>query len=107
MELPEARELPEHEGLDLPPEFCRYPDEGCEFSESCLNCPLPVCVFEEAGGRRRLLQDRRAEEIARLSVVEARGTRELAELYGVSQRTVQRALRKAAEHEATQEARDD
>jgi hypothetical protein len=100
-------ELRENEGLDLPPEFCRYPDEGCEFSESCLNCHLPMCVFEEVGGRRRLLQDRRAEEMARLAVAEAKGTRELAELYGVSQRTVQRALRKAAKHAATREARHD
>ena len=100
-------ELREYDELDLPPEFCRYPDQGCEFSESCLNCPLPMCVFEEAGGRRRLLQDRRAEEMARLSVTESKGTRELAELYGVSQRTVQRALRKAARYAATQEARHD
>ena len=27
--------------IDLPPEFCRYRDEGCELAESCLDCPFP------------------------------------------------------------------
>ena len=44
---------------DLPPEFCRYHDEGCEFASSCLNCPLPLCVHDEPGGRQRLLKRRR------------------------------------------------
>ena len=37
--------------LDLPPEYCRYRDEGCEMASSCLNCPPPGCVYELPGGR--------------------------------------------------------
>lgn len=81
--------------LDLPPEYCRYQDEGCEFAESCLNCPLPVCVYEEPGGKRRLLKKQRAKEMARLHTIEGKGISELAQIYRVSQRTVQRALRAA------------
>ena len=44
--------------LDLPPEFCQYRDEGCEFASSCLNCPLPVCVYEEPAGKERLMKKR-------------------------------------------------
>ena len=82
-------------GLDLPPEYCRYQDEGCEFAESCLNCPLPVCIYEEPGGKRRLLKRQRAKEMARLLTTEGKGIGELAQIFGVSQRTVQRALKAA------------
>ncbi len=79
--------------LDLPPEFCFYQDEGCEFSEACLNCPLPVCVYDEPGGRRRLRNRMRAKQIARQFTTEGKGTGELAALHGISRRTVQRALK--------------
>ena len=82
-------------GLDLPPEYCRYQDEGCEFAEACLNCPLPVCIYEEPGGKRRWLKRRRAREMARLFTDEGKGIKELAQMFGISQRTVQRALKVA------------
>ena len=82
-----------NEGLDLRPEYCRYQDEGCEFAESCLNCPLPVCIYEESGGKRRWLKKQRDEEMARLHTTEGKGISELAQIFGVSQRTVQRALK--------------
>ena len=31
---------------DLPPEFCRYEDEGCRYADSCLNCPYTTCLEE-------------------------------------------------------------
>jgi AraC-like DNA-binding protein len=94
--------------LDLPPEYCHYPDEGCEFAESCLNCPLPMCVYDEPGGRRRLLKRRRAQEMARLFTREGKGIRELAAIFGVSQRTVQRALKSAfGESTAREVSRDE
>lgn len=78
---------------DLPPEYCHYQDVGCEFASSCLNCPLPLCVYDEPGGKRRLLKRRRAQEMARLFTTEGKGLKELAEMFNVSQRTVQRALK--------------
>jgi hypothetical protein len=77
---------------DLPPELFRYRDEGCEFAASCLRCPYPECLQEMPGGRRRLLKQVRNSHIRRLS---ARGWQptELALLFGVSMRTVQRALK--------------
>ena len=90
-----AMEWANDNGLDLPPEYHHYQDEGCEFAESCLNCPLPVCIYEEPGGKRRLLKRKRAREMARLFTDEAKGVKELAQIYGVSQRTVQRALKTA------------
>ena len=79
--------------LDLRPEFCLYQDGGCEFGESCLNCPLPVCVHDEPGGRRRLRNRIWARELARQHVTGGKSTGELAAIHGVSRRTVQRALK--------------
>jgi len=79
--------------MDLPPEFCRYRDEGCEFAASCLNCPFPECIYEGLGGRQRWLKELRDKEMVRLFVTGSRGVKELALLFGVSQRTVQRALK--------------
>jgi hypothetical protein len=77
---------------DLPPEFCHYRDEGCEYAKSCLACPFPQCLYDEPRGRQRWLKGRRNREIKRLF---SGGWKinELAPLFGVSQRTIQRALK--------------
>lgn len=77
--------------LDLPPEYCHYRDEGCDLADSCLHCPFPQCIYELPGGRQRWLKKLRDREIARL-FNERKGVKELALMFGVSQRTVQRAL---------------
>ena len=81
--------------LDLPPEQVHYRDEGCEFSSSCLNCPFPRCIYELPGGRQRWLKRQREGHMARLFTTEGKAVKELALMFGVSQRTVQRALKKA------------
>ena len=82
--------------LDLPPEYCHYRDEGCDLADSCLSCPLPRCIYDEAGGKQRWLKRLRAREMTRLFTTEGKGIKELALLFGVSQRTVQRALKIAS-----------
>lgn len=52
---------------DLPPEFCHYPDEGCEFAQACLDCPFPQCIYDEPGGRQHFVKDLRRAEIAATS----------------------------------------
>ena len=81
--------------LDLPPEYCHYQDEGCEFADSCLNCPFGKCIYDEPRGRQRYIKRLRAKEIARLFTTGGKGIKELALMFGLSQRTVQRALKKA------------
>ena len=83
--------------VDLPPEYCQYQDEGCEFAQSCLSCPLPICIYDEPGGRQKLLKRRRAAEMARLFTKDGKSVRELAQTFGVSIRTIQRALNRAFE----------
>ena len=81
--------------LDLPPEYYHYRDDGCDLADSCLNCSFVKCVYEEAGGRRRWLKGLRDEEMVRLFSKEGKGIKELALIFGVSQRTVQRVLKRA------------
>ncbi len=80
--------------LDLPPEYCHYRDEGCELAESCLDCPFPNCIYEEPGGKQRWLKRIRNKDMARLYTTEGKKVKELAQMFGVSKRTVQRALKK-------------
>lgn len=94
MQMERIAEVAENrvEELDLLPEQCHYRDEGCELARSCLNCPFAQCVYDEPRGRQRWLKSLRAREMARLF---ARGkkVRELAQIFSVSERTVQRVLK--------------
>ncbi len=79
--------------LDLPPEFCQYRDEGCELSDSCLECHLPECIYDTIGEIKRLRKEARDKEMVRLFNTRSKGVKELARIFGVSERTVQRALK--------------
>jgi hypothetical protein len=95
-EAPELEKEKTHEvEPDLPPEYCRYKDEGCEYVRACLDCPFPQCLYDEPRGRQRWLKELRNREINRLFEA-GRRVRELAMMFDISDRTVQRALRKTA-----------
>ena len=83
------------EELDLLPEYCHYRDDGCELASSCLHCPFPQCIYEFPRGRQRWQKKLRAREIRQLVITGGKGIKELAIKYGVSQRTIQRALKRA------------
>jgi hypothetical protein len=73
-------------------EFCGYRDEGCELTGSCLHCPLPRCFRQETRRMRRWLKQIRSLEIYRLFITGHKGVQELAVTFGVSSRTVYRAV---------------
>ncbi len=83
---------------DLQPEYCHYRDEGCEFADSCLNCPFPQCLYDEPRGRQRWLKELRNKEINRL-FAGGWGTKELGLMFGLSQRTIQRGLKSPSHSE--------
>ena len=87
---------------DLPPEYCYYRDDGCELAtaylghqSSCLNCPFPTCIYEQPGGKQRWFKKLRDKEIVRLFNTEGKKVKKLAMIFGLSERTVQRVLRRA------------
>jgi hypothetical protein len=79
--------------LDLLPEYCRYQDDGCEFADSCLNCPFPDCIYAQPGGRQQWLKSLRDKEVLKLHS-QGKSVRELAEMFGLSSRTIQRILKR-------------
>jgi AraC-like DNA-binding protein len=76
---------------DLLPGEVNWRDEGCELFPSCLNCPLPRCIEEEPRGKQRLRMLARARRMAELRR-DGKSIKQIAVLFGVSKRTVQRAL---------------
>ena len=88
-------EQPSNIESDLLPEYYHYRDDGCEFAKSCLNCPFPKCIYDQPGGRQRWLKRLRDRNMVRLFTTEDKEVKELALRFGVSQRTVQRALKRA------------
>ena len=80
--------------LDLPPEYCQYQDNGCEFADSCLDCPFPECVYAQPGGKRRWLKNLRDEAVSRLFTTQGKKVKDLALMFGVSRRTIQRILKR-------------
>jgi len=78
--------------LNLLPDEINWRDEGCEVFQACLSCPLPRCVEEEPRGQQRLrlaARNKRMVELRR----SGKSIRGIAGLFGVSRRTVERALR--------------
>ncbi len=78
-------------GLVSLPGEVNWRDEGCELFPSCLNCPLPRCIEEEPRGKQRLRMLARARRMAELRR-DGKSIKQIAVLFEVSKRTVQRAL---------------
>ena len=84
---------------DLLPEEFPYEDKGCELFYSCLNCPFADCIKEEPWGKERFLKRRRAERMMELKR-EGKSIREIARIFEVSPRTVQRWLKTVTSQES-------
>lgn len=67
--------------------FRNYRDTGCALHPACLTCPLPRCIEEERPERAALVAAR----------AEGLTVAQVAALFGVSVRTVQRAARENGE----------
>ncbi len=80
--------------LDLLPDDIDWQDEGCEVFSSCLNCPLERCIEEEPRGKQRLRMLNRAGRMVALRR-DGKSLEEVARIFEVSKRTVQRALASA------------
>lgn len=74
-------------------EIPMYPDVGCEVSPSCLRCPLPHCRHDKRAGIRSLTRERRDAQMASAIQTEDLTVPQVARRFGVSERTVFRALK--------------
>ena len=72
-------------------EYANWKDAGCELHPSCLCCPLSRCIEEEPRGRQRRRLDGRSASMLEMRM-QGKAVKEIAASFGVSVRTVQRAL---------------
>ena len=83
-------------------EFYHYEDTGCEVSDSCLDCPLPMCRYDDPAWyhrNRRLARDFR---IVRAMQHESLSVEETAARFSITARTVFRVIQRC--REATMQA---
>ena len=89
---------------DTLPENINYRDDGCEVSFSCLDCPLPICKFDDPGWIQRESRQSRDEAMISARRSENLSVAEVAERFEVSTRTVHRVLKQ--EREGTRQVPD-
>ena len=78
---------------DTLPEYSNYVDKGCDLFDSCLNCPLPRCRYDEPGWIQKEKIEERDMKIYRKRK-EGCSIRVLAKEYNLSSRTIHRAMRR-------------
>ena len=88
-----AAEILTHVRSDTLPENTRYRDNGCDVSESCLHCPLPLCRYDDPGWLQSKSRRTRDDEIVKLRH-EKLPTAEIAKRFGISTRTVHRVVQR-------------
>ena len=77
---------------DTLPEHSTYRDGGCEVCKSCLECPLPMCRYDDPGWLQRESRRSRDEAILRARREEGLAVPVVATRFGVSTRTVHRII---------------
>lgn len=85
--------LPIPARADALPEYTDYADTGCDLYPSCLHCPLPRCRYEEPGGAAAMIRTGRDASILRMADQQDMSVDRLAEMFGLSRRTIFRVLR--------------
>ena len=81
--------------IDALPEYLDYTDTGCDLYSSCLNCPLPRCRYDDPGGAPAMLRTGRDEAILRYAAKDDVSIDSLAEMFGLSRRTIFRVLKRS------------
>ncbi len=87
--------LPRPTRCDALPEHTDYTDTGCDLAPSCLSCPLPRCRYDTPGGLAAMLRSTRDAAIADAVRRRRLPIDDVAQMFGLSRRSVFRALRRA------------
>ena len=91
---------------DTLPEHTRYKDDGCDMSPSCLECPLPLCKYDDPGWVQRESKRTRDDSIYRARL-DGDPVSDIAQRFGVSARTVHRVISRGGAVATAQEDEDD
>ena len=82
-----------------------YNDLGCEYSPTCLDCPLPTCQHDEPGHKQRIRRDAKDQRnVEIMDMVESgKSTMYIAEFFQLDKRTVYRIIAKCQATAQTEE----
>ena len=69
-----------------------HPDEGCQHSPLCLDCPLPLCKYDDPGGEARRAKARR-DSLVMWHLRRGATVLEIARKTGIGERTIYRIQR--------------
>ena len=84
--------------------FTSYPDRGCEHSDSCLECPLPLCKHDMPHPTVKTAGRAERELIIAQEVIDQNlSYQEAAQRLGVTLRTVFRIMKRARATEQQQQ----
>ncbi len=83
--------------LDDASEFYHYEDNGCEASDSCLDCPLPFCKHDNPSWYQRNRRLARDFRILQAMTQDSLSIEETAARFSVTARTVFRIMQRCRE----------
>ena len=95
-------ELKNHE---LSSEDSNYFDTGCKYSPTCLNCPLPICIYDDPNFFKNFIKESRDKSIFQ-DYEKGMSVKELSLKYGVSIRTILRSIKLNGSAETTLNNKD-
>ncbi|MEC7880398.1 MAG: hypothetical protein VX590_00170 [Chloroflexota bacterium] len=76
----------------ITPDESNYFDSGCKYSPTCLNCPLPLCIYDDPNFFKNFLKESRDKNIFK-DYKKGVSVKDLSLKYEVSIRTIQRSLK--------------
>ena len=82
---------------DAASEFYHYEDTGCEASDSCLDCPLPQCRYDDPAWYLRNRRLARDFQMMHVMQQESLSLEQTAERFSVTVRTVFRVMQRCRE----------
>ncbi len=77
---------------ELSSDDSNYFDTGCKYSPACLNCPLPICIYDDPSSFKNFIKESRDKNIFQ-DYKKGMSVKDLSLKYEVSIRTIQRSLK--------------
>ena len=90
---------------ELSSDDSNYFDTGCKYSPTCLNCPLPICVYDDPNFFKNFIKESRDKSIFQ-DYEKGMSVKELSIKYEVSIRTIQRSIKLNGSAETTLNNKD-
>ena len=90
---------------ELSSDDSNYFDTGCKYSPTCLNCPLPICIYDDPNFFKNFIKESRDKSIFQ-DYEKGMSVKELSIKYEVSIRTIQRSIKLNGSAETTLNNKD-